>query len=110
MVSFRIFRRPPTPQTIFLVGTFFAASYSKTALVRTCPLLHYKVIGNKISLCQPLCKFCDMENGKWKLAGYVHIPFFFFFFSTFLWHTKSRRRFKMDEKNVIDDDDDDTTR
>ena len=53
-----------------------------------------------------------MENGKWKLAGYVHIPFFSFFYfkSTFLWHTKSRRRFKMDEKNVIDDDDDDTTR
>ena len=51
-----------------------------------CPLLHYKVIkGNKISLCQPFCKFRDMENGKWKLAGYVHIPFFSFFYfkSTF---------------------------
>ena len=46
----------PIPQTSFLVGTFFAASYSKTALGPT-SLFNYLIFRDKVVLyvnCQPI--------------------------------------------------------
>ena len=55
--QFGIIQMSPIPQTIFLVGTFFAISYSKTALVglhwgvRTMQQLEqYKEISRKIQM------------------------------------------------------------
>ena len=38
----------PNPQTSFLVGTFFAASYSKTALISLALIVHILLLNKQV--------------------------------------------------------------